>query len=97
MKCKEQPEEINRLEIEMQIGFLHYGLRHYLEGLNKSSTGINALIDRATGYEEQVVKQTKEAAIEIIQELIRLKGLIKMDDSAEQKVLTLIKELNKAN
>lgn len=77
-------------EAYAKIDLLYYGLAELSEDLNIKRSPIVMAIDDASGYAAAKLKENKETAIDLIQQIIDNKKIIEADYSSEEKMLNIL-------
>lgn len=79
------------------IDFAYAGLEDLQNELAIPVPTINAMVDKATGYDKIQNKKTIKTAISLIETVIKNKKIIEADYSGDEKFLNELKSLTPSN
>lgn len=77
-------------EAYARIDYRIFLMKSILKEASQPSTGINAAIDRATGFDKAKDNETKETLREMLMEQIADKKFIEADYTHEEEILEMI-------
>ena len=77
------------LEAQMQVDYGLFLLKKYLEELNKSTSLIDATIDKACGYDRN--KEIRDNTVEVLNSIIEAKTFLGCGCEGEKKMIEQIK------
>lgn len=76
-----------------QIDCCYFLIDEAEKRFDKPRTGIELMIDKATGYDKEIEKKFREQLIELLKQIIDCKRLIEADYSGDEKFLNELNNL----
>jgi hypothetical protein len=76
-----------------QIDCCYFLIEEAAKRFDKPRTGIELMIDKATGYDKAIEKKFQEYIIELLEQIIDCKKKIEADYSGDEKFLDELKNL----
>jgi len=83
----ESPEVFEAYAI---IDYCCYALEKLNIELSKPKSGLDILIDRATGYDKEEVKKIMKTALKLLKQIVEAKKIVEADYSKETKIINEI-------
>lgn len=84
-------ESLETFSAYAEIDLCYGGLKMLQEEISKPTTGINKMIDDATGFTEVKNKENRETAISLVERIIIAKKVIEADFSNDELILNQLK------
>jgi len=87
-------ESPDTLAIVAEIDYYYFLIEEANKKFNKPITGIELMIDKATGYDKERTNQFRKTLINYVRQIIKRKKKIEADYSADEKFLEELKAIN---